>query len=80
MALKRALPWFERAKDSVAELAWRDGPGLEQKLIGQCALPMIDVRNDAEIANKFRVGHGLQHLSPGRKPRWGRITRSTLAG
>src|SRR5436305_743431 len=24
MALKRALPWFERAKDSIAELAWRN--------------------------------------------------------
>ena len=30
---------------------------LEQELVGERALAMIDVGNDAEIANQFRRGH-----------------------
>jgi hypothetical protein len=49
-------------------------------LIGQRALPMIDVGDDAEVADKLRVGHGLQRLSLPGKSGPERITRSPAGG
>src|SRR5262249_53435316 len=43
--------------DLVAEFALRDSPGFQQELIGQGALAMIDVGDDAEVSDILRVGH-----------------------
>src|SRR4029077_21024864 len=43
----------------IVEVAFGDGLRFEQKLVGQGAFAMVDVRDDREVANERRVdGHG----------------------
>jgi hypothetical protein len=48
----------------VAEVAFADGSGLEEELVAECALAMIDVGDDGEIADELRVGHGRVSAPP----------------
>src|SRR5262249_13957245 len=43
-----------------AVFAGRDRSGLEQELVGQCAFPVVDVGDDAVVADEAGVGHDIR--------------------
>ena len=61
----------------LAELALRDRPRLEQELVGQRALAMVNVCDDREVTDEFRVQRHKRGSKKGirqacRGPRWRR--------
>src|SRR5439155_5793772 len=51
-------------EDLVAEVALGDGAGLEEELIAEGALAVVDVGDDREVADEFRIGHGGDSAPP----------------
>ena len=50
----------EIVEDLFAEFALGDRTGLEQQLVGQCALSVIDMRNDREVTDEPGVHWGWE--------------------